>query len=345
MNTIFFGFSLEQWVWLLAYSLIIFLLLILLKKTLLKISSSKTRFSVPEFQDTTLILIKNTKSFALLLISVFIALLFLDFTIEQYPWLKKGLILLLLVQVGIWGGLLITKFLDRYAHKKMEEDASMATGLKFSSFLLRVFFYSLLVIIGLDNIGVDVTTMIAGLGVGGIAIALSAQNVLGDLFASLSIVLDKPFVLGDFIIVGDKLGTIEKIGLKTTRVRSLSGEQLIFPNSDLLQSRIHNYKRMNERRIVFQFGVIYQTTKEELEQIPKIIREIIGNVEQTRFDRAHFKTFGPSSYDFEVVYWLLTPDYNAYMNVQQEINLKIVERFAEESIHLAYPTRTIYMAK
>jgi small-conductance mechanosensitive channel len=189
----------------------------------------------------------------------------------------------------------------------------------------------------------DVTALVAGMGIGGIAVALALQNILGDLFASLSIVLDKPFVIGDFIIVGELMGGVEKIGLKTTRVRSLSGEQLIFSNSDLLNSRIRNYKRMQERRIPFGFGVTYQTTPDQLEAIPALIKSIIECEEGLRFDRAHFKGFGESSYDFEVVYYINTPDYNAYMDAQQTINLALCRGFAERGIEFAYPTRTIHM--
>jgi small-conductance mechanosensitive channel len=198
-------------------------------------------------------------------------------------------------------------------------------------------------LIALDNLGVNVSALIAGLGVGGIAVALAMQNILGDLFASFSIVLDKPFVIGDFIIVDNFLGTIEHIGLKTTRVRSLSGEQLIFSNTDLLKTRIRNYKRMYERRIVFSIGVVYQTSHEKLTKIPKIIKNIINKQEQTRFDRAHFKEYGPYSLNFEIVYWIEIPDYNIYMEIQQAINLEIFKQFEKEDIEFVYPSQSIYI--
>jgi small-conductance mechanosensitive channel len=169
------------------------------------------------------------------------------------------------------------------------------------------------------------------------------QNILADLFASFSIVLHKPFVIGDFIIVDNFLGTIEHIGLKTTRVRSLSGEQLIFSNTDLLKTRIRNYKRMYERRIVFSIGVVYQTSHEKLTKIPKIIENIINKQEQTRFDRAHFKEYGPYSLNFEIVYWIENPDYDIYMEIQQAINLEIFQQFENEGIKFAYPSQSIYI--
>jgi small-conductance mechanosensitive channel len=225
----------------------------------------------------------------------------------------------------------------------MKEDAAAATTIGALRFIAKLVLWTAVLLLALDNLGLDITTLVAGLGVGGIAVALALQSVLGDLFASLSIVLDKPFVIGDFIIVGDFLGTVEHIGLKTTRVRSLSGEQLVFSNGDLLSSRIRNYKRMAERRIVFGFGVVYQTPAEQLEAIPGMVREFIESLEKTRFDRAHFKGFGNFSLDFEVVYYVLVPDYNIYMDIQQQINLALYRRFEQDGIEFAYPTQTLYV--
>lgn len=195
----------------------------------------------------------------------------------------------------------------------------------------------------LDNLGFQISTIIAGLGIGGIAIALAAQAVLGDLFSYFVIYFDRPFELGDFILFDDKLGVIEKIGIKTTRVRSLSGELLVVSNSYLTNNRIHNFKQMPRRRVVFKFGVVYQTQADQLEEIPKIVKEIIEGIDNTTFDRSHFFNYGDSSLDFENVYYVGTNDYNAYMNIQQEINLKIYRAFEERGIEFAYPTRTLFM--
>jgi small-conductance mechanosensitive channel len=169
--------------------------------------------------------------------------------------------------------------------------------------------------------------------------------VLGDLFASLSIVLDRPFVIGDFIIVDDMVGTVEYVGLKTTRVQSLSGEQIVFANADLLNSRIRNFKRMYQRRIVFTLGVTYQTPRAQLEQIPSIIRAAVERQENARFDRSHFLSYGDFSLNFETVYHVLVPDYNVYMDIQQAINLEIHREFEAAGIEFAYPTQTLFMAK
>ena len=213
------------------------------------------------------------------------------------------------------------------------------------SFIARLVLWATILLLILDNLGIDITALVAGLGIGGVAIALAVQNILGDLFASLSIVLDKPFVLGDFVIVGDLMGSVENIGIKTTRVRSLSGEQLVFSNNDLLTSRIRNFGRMQERRVVFKLGVIYQTPADKLEEISGIIREAIEAQDKTRFDRSHFASYGDFSLDFETVYYVLSADYNLYMDIQQAINLSIFRRFADEGIEFAYPTQTLFLEK
>ncbi|TPE46030.1 mechanosensitive ion channel family protein [Pontibacter mangrovi] len=195
----------------------------------------------------------------------------------------------------------------------------------------------------LDNLGYDVTTVIAGLGIGGIAVALAAQNILGDLFNYFVIFFDRPFEIGDFLVIDQKSGTVDKIGVKTTRLKSLSGEQLVFANSDLTNSRIHNYKQLRERRVVFKVGVVYQVSYEQLQAIPGILRRIVEEQPETRFDRAHFQSYGDSSLDFEIVYYVLSPDYNKYMDIQQSINMRIFHEFQRKGIEFAYPTRTLFV--
>ena len=225
----------------------------------------------------------------------------------------------------------------------METDPASATTVSMLTFIAKLVLWAVVLLLALENAGIDVTALIAGLGVGGIAIALASQHILGDLFSALSIVLDKPFVLGDFIVVGDLMGTVEKIGLKTTRLRSLSGEQLIFSNADLLQSRTRNFKRMNERRVVFSLGVTYQTSADMLESIPGMIRKIIVSHDNVRFDRSHFKEYGDSALTFETVYYVLTAEFNRYMDIQQSINLALYRSFAKQGIEFAYPTQTIFV--
>ena len=207
---------------------------------------------------------------------------------------------------------------------------------------IRVVVWIIGIIFLLDNLGFDISAVVASLGIGGVAVALASQGVLQDLFSYFSILLDRPFELGDFIIVGDCLGTVEYVGIKTTRLRSIDGEQIIIANTDLTGSRIRNFKRMRQRRIAFKFGVVYETTTQQLAQIPHLIEEIIDRTDRVNCDRAHFSGYGEYSLDFEVVYFVDTNDYTIYMNAQQEINLAIKTKFAKENIELAYPTQVNY---
>jgi len=194
-----------------------------------------------------------------------------------------------------------------------------------------------------DNLGFNVSAILTGLGIGGIAIALAAQTILGDIFNYFVIFFDRPFEIGDFIVIDDKMGTVEYIGLKTTRLKSLSGEQIILSNGNLTNSRVHNYKRMHERRILFRFGVAYHTPVEKVERIPKMIEGIVNQLPATRFDRAHFASLGNYSLEFEVVYFILSPDYNDYMDTQQRINIELWNAFAHEEILFAFPTYSIHI--
>ncbi|HVX63535.1 MAG TPA: mechanosensitive ion channel family protein [Pirellulales bacterium] len=286
-----------------------------------------------------------TKWWFLLIVSLFLASLVLKLHQRQMEFMKSAAIIALLVQAAVWSDVLIRLFIERYMQRRMESDAASVTMMSALGFLGRMATWVLATLLILENLGVEVSALVAGLGVGGVAVALAAQNVLGDLFASLSIVLDKPFILGDFIAVGDFLGSVEHIGLKTTRLRSLSGEQLVFSNNDLLQGRIRNYKRMFERRIQFSLGVEYSTPPDQVAAIPGMIREAIVDQGKTRFDRAHFKSFGDSALLYEAVYYVLSPDYNLYMDIQQAINLTLVRRFASEEIQFAFPTQTLYVHK
>lgn len=249
----------------------------------------------------------------------------------------------LMLQVALWVNRFIRGWLELQIEKRRGVDGESVTALTLLGFGARVLVWALMLLLVLDHLGFDITALIAGLGIGGVAVALAVQNILGDLFASLSIVLDKPFVVGDFIVVGDLRGNVEHIGLKTTRVRSLDGELIVFSNADLLKSRIRNFKRMQERRVAFSVGVIYQTPRAKLERIPVILREAVERQPHTRFDRAHFKAYGDFALQYEVVYYVLKPEFNVYMDVQQAINLEIYERFAQEGIEFAYPTQTVFV--
>jgi len=285
----------------------------------------------------------RTKRFVLFIISLYAGSKILVLPASAETFLSYIAVISAGIQIGIWATFLITKLVSEYIISKTDQEET-PSGIAVTTLIVRVIVWAFIVLLILDNLGFNITTLVAGLGVGGIAIAMASQNILADLFASLSILLDKPFKVGDFIIVGDFLGSVEYIGLKTTRLRSLGGEQLIFSNTDLLSSRIRNYKRMVERRIVFKIGVEYSTDYEKLTRIPEMIRDIISNIELTRFDRSHFFSYGDFSLNIETVYYILSPDYNAYADIQQEINLKIFKKFGEEKIVFAFPTQTIHLA-
>lgn len=278
----------------------------------------------------------HTKFYFLVTIAIFCTTLVLKLPKPTFILLQHITVLVVLFQVGIWLGCGVSYWVYATNKKSKESDPSRASGVEVIGFLLRLGLWSIVILLGLDNMGFNITALLAGLGVGGIAVALAVQNILGDLFASLTILLDKPFVIGDSITVGEFAGTIEQIGLKTTRLRSKFGEQVIFSNANLLQSRIQNYSAIQERRVVFTFGVVYETPSDKLRMIPEIVRQAVECQQSTRFERSHFKSFGDFSLIFETVYCVMDPDYKKYMDIQQNINLAIFDRLDKEKIVLAH---------
>ena len=249
------------------------------------------------------------------------------------------------LQVGLWLNRAIALALLSYFRKHRQPDVYSSSALATLSLVgSKVFLWAVIVLAMLSNLGVNITAFVASLGVGGIAIALAVQNVLGDVLASLSIAVDKPFEVGDFIVVGSLAGTVEHVGLKTTRIRSLGGEQIVMANAEMIGSTIQNYKRLQERRIVFEFRLNYGCTAEQVKQVPARVEEIIRKQKMARFDRSHFLSFGESSLNFETVYIVLDPSYNVYMDVQQAINIEMMEAFAEMGVEFAFPSRTVYVA-
>lgn len=258
--------------------------------------------------------------------------------------LEQAWFIVLALQLGLWlnrlVGILLRRHIERHVLPTAAEGSAAAT---LTAWGVRTLLWTVVLLAVLSNLGVDITAFVASLGVGGIAVALAAQTVLGDLFASLSIAIDKPFEAGDFIVAGGIAGSVEHIGVKTTRIRSLGGEQVVISNTELLKQTISNYKRLATRRIVFGFGVAYETPPDEVERIPQLLREIVGASDRLRFDRAHLKAFGQSSLDYEVVYFVDSPEFNLYMDEQQRINLAMLREFAARGIAFAYPTRTVRM--
>ena len=275
------------------------------------------------------------------LISLYIAIHFLTFPEIFNRIFDAAVLIIVIIQILTAGQTFIDYLFQKLAKKQKESDSKVAMGVLAKIAKITLWALGLLMI--LSNLGIDITSLIAGLGIGGIAIAFALQNILGDLFASFAIFFDKPFVQGDFIVVGEHSGTVEKIGIKSTRIRALQGEEIIISNKELTSARVQNFKRLKERRITFTLGVTYDTQPDKLQKIPEIIKNIVTNLESTKFDRAHFKSFGDSALLFEIVYIIQSDDYTAYMDTQQQLNLQIHQAFNKEKIEMAFPTQTVHL--
>lgn len=305
----------------------------------LRLIAERTAFA---FDDVVTDVLGATHTISFLAAAIYAGSLVLTLDAQVRSAVSHAVVVVLLIQGALWANRALKTVLERY-RKDETLGSSRRTGLAAIGFVGRLALFAMVLLLALENLGVHVTTLLAGLGISSLAVALALQNILGDLFASLSIVFDKPFEIGDFIIVDAHMGAVEHVGLRTTRIRSLSGEQLVFSNNDLIKSRIRNYKRMAERRVVFSLGVTYATSRELVARIPAMLRAIVEAQPKVRFDRSHFKEFGPSSLNFEIVYWVLEADYNLYMDIQQTINLAIMETFEDHAIDFAFPTQTVFL--
>ncbi len=336
----FLNNSVINWIVAVALALTAYTSVMIVKKVVLQKLKSLAEKTENNIDDTIIELFQNkTGTFFIIILSLYIGSLAIKTTYNSV--LNSITIAVFLIQIAIWLSFLITKLFEKISLTKTDKDAKAAYyGL---TIIVRIAIWSIMLLLVMNNFGINITALVTGLGIGGVAVALAVQKILGDLFASISILLDKPFVVGDFIVVNEYAGNVEHIGIKTTRMRSLTGEQIIFSNTDLLSSRVRNYKRMKERRILFNIGVIYGSSYEKLKKLPVIMKKIIDEEKDARFDRCHFKSFGDSSLDFETVYYVKSADYKAYMDIQQEVNMKIFKMFAQEKIEFAYPTRTLYI--
>jgi len=317
----------------------LFILRTVLARRLAKVAK-QTRTTA---DDAIVDLLRRTRYFFILAAAAASGMLFLDLPPRARDIGSVFGTIALILQIAVWGNGLITFWFRNYAERKAETDIASRTTIAAFSFVARGVLFIMLALLALKRLGFDVTALITGLGVGGIAIALAVQNVLGDLFAALAIVLDKPFLVGDTIRVDTIDGTVEHVGLKTTRLRSFSGEQIIISNADLLKSRIQNLRRMQERRVKFLVGVTYDTPPETVARIPGLIRDAVEAQEQVRFDRSHFASFGDSALNVETVYFVLSADYLTFANINHAVNLAILRAFASEQIEFAYPTRTLFV--
>ena len=346
LGYVFFNNTLQDWLTAGSILVGVFVFLALFRRVIKARLVRMAKKSETELDDFMIPLLKQTRWFTVLAVGIYLGSLVLSLPAIYIEFLDKGIRIFIIFQVGFWGIGLIDFYINRGRKSKLEEDhAADATTLGALGLIGKIVLWVILALILLDNLGVEINSLVASLGIGGIAVALAVQNVLGDLFASLTITLDKPFVIGDFVEVDDFEGDVENIGLKSTRIRSLSGEELIFSNNDLLSSRIRNYKRLEKRRISFSFGVVYGTPLEKLKEIPEIVEDIISPLEKVEFERVHLKSLGDFSLDFGVVYHVLDPAYVVYLDIQQKINFELYQRFEGEGIEFAYPTQTIIMEK
>jgi len=304
----------------------------------LKNLAKKTKTDI---DDTLIKIVHTIKPQFYYFVAFYFAIYFLSLSSTANKIINIILLVWITYQAIIAISVLIDYIINRYI--RSGDDGGGKSAIKLLGKIAKVILWILGALLVLSNLGINITSLIAGLGIGGIAVALALQNILMDLFSSFAIYFDKPFVPGDFIIVGSNMGTVEKIGIKTTRIRSLQGEEVVISNQELTSARIQNFKKMEKRRIVFSFGVVYETPQEKLEKIPKIVEKIIKSIETADFDRAHFHKFDDSALTFEVVYFVKTPDYNEYMSINQKIHLGIKGEFEKEGISMAYPTQTLYV--
>lgn len=336
-----YGNTLISWAFAAACAVAVYLVLLTIRRRFIRAGKNRDMADSRFMAQAVWSVARTTQRFFIVALSLGAASYILTLPPKVQGIVSLLVTLGLMLQVGIWASSLLGHWISYYLAKRASHDPGSASATQVIKVLCLIGIWSAVLLLTLANFGVDITGLAAGLGVGGIAIAFALQSILKDLFASLAIVLDKPFVVGDFIIFGEQLGVVERIGLKTTRVRSLWGEQITVSNDDLLNARVRNYKRMEQRRIAFDIKVVYETPVENLEAIPSWIREIIEQTEGTRFDRSHVASFDEFGPRIETVYYVLSSDYNVYMDIQQHINLSIAHRFAENGVQFAYPTRRV----
>lgn len=344
----FLGNDLHSWAFALAIFLITLTVLPLLRRV---ISARRRRWAEMEPPPAgralraqhalvlAALLAERTSRLFLWVVALYLASRELTFAPRIEGIITIGIVLMFWTQVGIWSMTSVRYAIDLRRKASADLEALLSGSIDVILFAAGLVIWAMMLLLALDNLGIQIKPLLAGLGIGGIAVALAVQTVLSDLLASMSIALDKPFGIGDFLTVGEYQGTVEHIGVKSTRLRSLSGEQIIMSNADILKSRVRNYGRMRERRAAFQLGVSYDTEPEALAAIPAVVKEIIEDTPDTRFDRCHFLTYGASTLQFEVVFYATKPDFNIYADAQQKINLAIFRRLRAMNVSFSAPSR------
>jgi len=339
-----FGVSVINLVLALAVSLVVYLVLTVALKLVLSRLQRISDRTTHRADDVIVEILGGTNGWLIALVALLVGVGMLDLPDRWASRVSQLWFVALALQVALWANRAVTMVLRRHAERQagagVQTTSAAATLISWG---VRTLLWTIVLLAMLSNLGVNITAFIASLGVGGIAVALAVQNVLGDLFASVAIAVDKPFEVGDFIVFGAVAGTVELVGVKTTRIRSLGGEQIVMSNTELLKQTVSNYKRLRERRIVFGFRVTYATTPEQAEQVTAVVRRIVEQSDKLRFDRAHLKGFGENALEYEVVYIVLAPDFNVYMDEQQRINLALMRELAGLGVTFAVPTRSLFV--
>ncbi|HEY8508378.1 MAG TPA: mechanosensitive ion channel domain-containing protein [Steroidobacteraceae bacterium] len=334
----------SAWVLALAAFLATFIILPLVKRyiTAQRRRMLQTQGELPLALEVATRMVTKTSRLFITALALYLAATQLHFPAHIERGIEVAVVLAFWFQVGLWGMAAVRLAVERQGARARAIDPTLAGSLDIVLFVGGLAVWSMALLLALDNLGIQIGPLLAGLGIGGIAVALAVQTILSDLLASMSIALDKPFVVGDTLAIDNFTGTVEHIGVKSTRLRSPDGEQIVMSNADILRSRLRNFARMRERRSVFRLNIAYNTPLEKLRVIPDVVREIVEAQPNARFERCHFLAFTDWSLQFEVAYTLATPDYNVYANTQQTINLTIIERFESMGIQLAIPARPFY---
>lgn len=342
LDRLYYGNSLRAWLIAGAITLVAFSVLLVLRRLLAHRLGALALRTTNIVDDIGAEIGRRTRVYFIAALAIAIGARFILVPPRLATTLDRVVAFIVLVQVALWATAVIGFYVAKHVDRRRDTlEASNIWAVRAIGVAARFMVWTLAFVAVLDNLGFDVTALVTGLGVGGIAIALAVQTILGDVLAAMAIVFDKPFVVGDFIVVDNFAGTVEQIGLKTTRLRSLSGEQLVFGNGELLKRSIRNFKRLQERRNVLTLDVTYDTPTDVVARIPGMLKEIVESQELVRFDRSHFSAYGESALRFETVYYVLNPEYNKHMDIQQAIFLAVLERFRSEGIDFAFPTRTI----
>ncbi len=338
LDRVVFGNTLTAWLTAAGVAAAVWALLYAVKVIIGRRLKALAARTATDVDDVAAALIERTRFYFIFALAIRAGSVALTLSADATSAIRRLTAIAVLLQIARWGNTVIGFWIKRWSRTRGGSESATLNAI---SVMARGALWIIIVLLALVNVlDYDVTALITGLGIGGVAIALAVQNILGDLFAALSIVLDKPFDVGDTIAVDAFVGRVERIGLKTTRVRAVGGEEVIFSNGDLLKSRVRNLTVIERRQVLFRLGITYDTPPAVVARVPVIIREIVEKEPKTQFDRAHFVRFAESALEIEVNYFV-SDAYVAMLDVQQAVNLEILRRFNAEGINFAFATQTV----